>query len=70
MTPSETAYKNMLTEYPDLLTAGQVAKILGTTRQTVYGLIDYGYLFAIKVGKAYKIAKIKLIDYLVGQSET
>jgi excisionase family DNA binding protein len=59
MTHSEQAYRLMLTEYPDLLTAQQVAGILGTTRQNIYKMIDDGALFGVKIGKSYKISKIR-----------
>ena len=63
----EQAYALMLTDYPDLLSAKQVAGLLGTTRQSVYKLIDEGYLFGVKVGKSYKISKVRLIEYLIGE---
>lgn len=68
VTQLEQVYKLMLTEYPDLLTAEQVAEILGVSRQYVYGMINDGYLFGVKVGKAYKVSKIKLIEYLIGEN--
>lgn len=70
MTRSETAYRLMLTEYPDLLSAEDVVKILGVSRQYVYQMINDGYLFGIKIGKAYKVSKIKLIEYLIGENRT
>lgn len=66
MTQSEEAYKLMLTEYPDLLTAEQVGAILGVSRQYVYGMINGGYIYGIKIGKSYKVSKIRLIEYLIG----
>lgn len=56
----------MLTEYPDLLTAAQVAKILGITRQRVYRMVDEGYFYGVKLGRSYRISKLRLIDYLIG----
>jgi excisionase family DNA binding protein len=70
MTPSERAYKLMLTEYPDLLGAEDAAKILGVSRQYIYQMIGDGSLYGIKIGKAYKISKIRLIEYLIGESKT
>lgn len=66
MTQPEEAYKLMLTEYPDLLTAEQVGAILGVSRQYVYGMINDGYIFGIKIGKCYRVSKIRLIEYLIG----
>ena len=42
----ERAFKLMLTEYPDVLTVQEVAKILGCDDHQVYKMIDYGELFA------------------------
>ena len=70
MTPSETAYRLILTEYPDLLSVEDVVKILGVSRQCVYQMINNGYLFGMKIGKAYKISKIKLIEYLICENKT
>lgn len=68
MTHSEQAYQLMFTEYPDLLTAKQVSDILGTTRQQVYRMIEDGAIFGVKIGKSYKISKLRLIDYLIGEA--
>ena len=70
MTRSETAYRLMLTEYPDLLSAEDVVKILSVSRQYVYQMIGDGSLFGIKIGKAYKVSKIRLIEYLIGENKT
>lgn len=70
MTPSEKAYSLMLTEHPDLLSAEEVGKILCVSRQYVYQLINDGSLYGLKIGKAYKISKIRLIEYLIGENIT
>jgi excisionase family DNA binding protein len=67
MTKAEEAYHLMLTEYPDLLTAEQSAKILGIDRHQVYKMIDRGEIFGIKLSGAYKISKLRLIEFLIGQ---
>jgi excisionase family DNA binding protein len=67
MTNTEEAYRLMLTEYPDLLTAEQAAKILGIDRHQVYKMVDRGELFGIKLAGQYKIAKLWLIKFLIGQ---
>jgi len=69
MTQSEKAYSLMLTEYPDLLSAEDVVKILGVSRQYVYQMINDGYLYGVKIGKAYKVSKIRLIEYLIGDDK-
>lgn len=70
MTRSETAYGLMLTEYPDLLSAEDVVKILGVSRQYVYQMINDGSLYGAKIGKSYKVSKIRLIEYLIGENKT
>jgi excisionase family DNA binding protein len=67
MTKAEDVYNLMLTEYPDLLTAEQTAKILSIDRHQVYKLIDRGELFGVKLSGAYKISKLRLIEFLIGQ---
>lgn len=67
MTKAEDAYNLMLTEYPDLLTAEQTAKILSINRHQVYKMIDRGELFGVKLSGAYKISKLRLIEFLIGQ---
>ena len=66
MTKAEDAYHLMLTEYPDLLTADQTAKILSIDRHQVYKLIDRGEIFGVKLSGAYKISKLRLIEFLIG----
>ncbi len=68
MTKAEEAYHLMLTEYPDLLTAEQAAKILRIDRHQVYRMIDRGELFGIKLAGQYKIAKLRLIEFILGQT--
>jgi excisionase family DNA binding protein len=60
-------YKIMFKEYPDVLTVKHVQKMLGIGRHQVYQLILSGKLYALKIGKSYRIPKIKAIDYLVGR---
>ncbi|MEG2139071.1 MAG: hypothetical protein RRY64_10490 [Oscillospiraceae bacterium] len=47
MMKAEHAYPLILTEYPDILTAEQTAKILGIGRHQVYKMIDR--LFGLKL---------------------
>jgi len=60
-------YKVMFREYPDVLTVANIQKMLGVGRHEVYHLILLGKLYALKVGKSYRIPKVKAIDYLVGK---
>ena len=62
----DRAFKLMLTEYPDVLTVQEVAKILGCDDHQIYKMIDYGEIIATRPGKAYRISKYSLIGYLIG----
>ena len=66
----DRAFKLMLTEYPDVLTVQEVAKILGCDDHQVYKMIDYGYFPAVKPGKAYCISKYGLIQYLLEENKS
>lgn len=57
----------MFKDYPDALEVDQVCEILGTSRKTLYGMIDKGYLTPVKVGRKYMFAKIKIVEFLLGE---
>ena len=59
-------YKVMFREYPDVLTVRHIQKMLGIGRHQVYSLINSGQLYALMVGKSYRIPKVKAIEYLIG----
>lgn len=54
----------VLEDYKDVLTCKQVAEILSISPATVHELIGKGSLYAVKVGKNYRIPKIKVLEYL------
>lgn len=58
-------YKVMFTEYPDILTITQVQKMLGVSRHLSYDLIKDGYINGIKVGNAFRVPKISVINYVL-----
>lgn len=57
----------MFREYPDVLTVANVQRMLHIGRHEVYRLILSRKLHALKVGKSYRIPKVKAIDYLIGE---
>ena len=59
------AYSLMLTEYPDVLTVHQTAKILGCEAHQVYRMIQIGSFPCVRIGKSYRISKYGLIQYLL-----
>lgn len=61
------AYKVMLTEYPDVLKAEQVAEIFGIEKHKVYKMIESGELRGVKIGSRYNIPKLAVIELLLGK---
>ena len=60
-------YKTMFKDYPDVLEVKQIQEMLKIGRHQAYSLIISGKIYGIKVGKAYKIPKVKLIEFLIGE---
>ena len=56
----------MLKEYPDLLVTADIVEIPRTILKSVYKMNNYGEFYSIKVGRTYRIPKIRFIEYLVG----
>lgn len=54
----------MLTDYPDVLDINQVCEILRVSTKTGYALLHSGKIGSLKVGRAYRIPKVKLLEYL------
>ena len=53
-----------LKDYPTALTVDEAAEILRVSTKTIYKLIDENALPAVKVGRAFRIAKADIINYL------
>ncbi len=60
-------YGVMFSEYPDIVDVAQIQKMLGISRHLAYELITSGQMSGIKIGKAYRIPKVKVIDYVLSQ---
>lgn len=56
-------YEVMFTEYPDIVNVAQVQSMLGVSRHLAYQLIGDGYIPGIKIGNAYRVPKINVINY-------
>ena len=54
----------MFTEYDDVVSVSDVAKMLHLSKVSVYGLLKSGKIFTLKVGKKYVIPKKSIIDFL------
>ena len=58
-------YKSMLKSFPDVLSVVQLKEILNISDKTVYKILKTNQIENIKVGRAYKIPKISVIQYLL-----
>ncbi|MCR5232487.1 MAG: helix-turn-helix domain-containing protein [Lachnospiraceae bacterium] len=57
-------YTQMLSEYNDILLPEDVQKILQTGRNTVYNYLKKGTIRSLKIGGAYKIPKLYLLEFI------
>ena len=62
-------YKLMFPDYPDIVTVAQLQKMLGISRHLAYDLIREGELPGVKVGNAFKIPKVNVIQYVLSEVE-
>ena len=58
-------YKLMFPEYPDIITVAQLQSMLGVSRHLAYDLINDGYIPGVKIGNAYRVPKVNVIDYVL-----
>lgn len=58
-------YKMMFPDYPDIVTVAQLQQMLGVSRHLAYDLINNGYISGIKIGNAFKIPKVNVINYVM-----
>ena len=58
-------YQMMFPEYPDIVTVTQLRQMLGISRQLAYDLINDGYIQGVKIGNAFKITKVNVINYVM-----
>lgn len=57
-------YKEVLKEYPDILTVEEMSKALGVSPKTGYQLLRDNKIEHLKVGRAYRVPKAHLLSYL------
>ena len=58
-------YKLMFAECPDIVTVKDLQTMLGISRHAAYDLLGEGEISCIRLGNAYKIPKINVIDYVL-----
>jgi len=61
---SNEIYRNILRDYPDVLNVPQVSSALSVSTKTVYRLLNEGLLASLKVGRAFKIPKLYVLQYV------
>ena len=59
----------MFKDYPDCVNMEQLQKMLGVKRTKAYQLIKNGEINAKKVGKEYKISKLNVIAFMLGEEQ-
>lgn len=63
-------YTMMFPDYPDIVTVAQLQKMLGVSRHLAYDLIGGGYIPGIKIGNAFKVPKINVINYVLSEESS
>lgn len=59
----------MFKEYPDCVNISQLQKMLGIKKTKSYELIRSGEIKSKKIGKDYKISKLNVIAYVLGEEQ-
>lgn len=62
-TEIQALYGMMFADYPDIVNVTQVQSMLSISRHLAYELINDGSIPGIKIGNAYRIPKINIINY-------
>ena len=62
-TEIQAMYEVMFTDYPDIVNVAQVQSMLKVSRHLAYSLINDGYIPGVKIGNAYRVPKINVINY-------
>lgn len=59
------AYGTMLRNLPDIMTVEELTQVLCVSKKTCYQLLKSGEIEAIRIGRVYRIPKIKVFKYLL-----
>lgn len=57
----------MFTNYPDVLSTEELAKMLNIGITLAYRIVKEGKIPSVKIGRAYKIPKACVVSYLLGK---
>ena len=61
---SKKSFKAYFRDYPDVLDVEQMCEILNVSTKTGYRLLNENKIQAFKIGRAFRIPKVHLFDYL------
>ena len=56
--------RKSLSEYPDVMDIEEISQVLGVSTKTSYAMLHEGKIAYLKVGRAYRIPKASLTNYL------
>ena len=59
----------MFPDFPDIITVSQLQKMLGVSRHLAYNLINDGSIRGLKIGNAFRIPKVNVIEYVMDQKQ-
>jgi len=62
------AYRTMFREYPDVLDIIKMCELLNIGAKVAYKLLQQNKIAHLKIGRAYRIPKANVIDYLLEQA--
>ena len=57
-------YQTVLKDCPEIMSVEKMSEVLGVSRRVGYKLLKEEKIPKVRVGKAYKIAKVNLLAYL------
>ena len=60
----------MFENYPDVVEVTQLREMLGgISKRLAYQLLESGEVHSVRIGRAYKIPKTSVIEYLIGEAQ-
>ena len=62
-------YQMMFPDYPDIVNIPQLQNMLGVSRHLAYNLVNDGYIKGLKIGNAFKIPKVSVIEFVMDQKK-
>lgn len=73
MQPKGISKRDVFRKYPDVVDIHQLCEMLGGKKtmctKTAYRLLQSGHIRSFRIGRAYRIPKIYVIQYLFGTAE-